>query len=252
MRHGFQIGSLVPNRQLDCSNCELKLLNENALNEEEGIRATNGTNCFERKSTFTGPLPIKQIMTDESIDWNRDGDTNDLKVKSDITCSKNCDDLFEFLHGFNDWDNIKIATPEFNFQTMSVNNNSIVVKELSSDDVIDHQKSLLQSIQDEIQNLGNNNDIEGNLNTTKLEQTKNIVGNILINETNSDSLSNMLEQPTEENLDKSIDYLKELRNFTTSAFDTESFHNLTITPYKNKEIDSKIDILIKSLENLKY
>ena len=62
----------------------------------------------------------------------------------------------------------------------------------------------------------------------------------------------MLEQPTEENLDKSIDYLKELRNFTTSAFDTESFHNLTITPYKNKEIDSKIDILIKSLENLKY
>jgi hypothetical protein len=86
---------------LDYSGCELPPLDENNLNEQEGV----GQSCPEgRMTVFYSPW-MNIIPTGVPVDWNHDGDFNDTGVIADI----NNDGKLTILHGHDDWSNLKFG-----------------------------------------------------------------------------------------------------------------------------------------------
>ncbi len=88
---------------LDYSRKMLPELDESSLNEPIGIQGNAGN------IVPAGPLPALLVNESGPVDWNRDGDANDLGVAADInriraTVPASPNDL---LTGHNDWKNLR-------------------------------------------------------------------------------------------------------------------------------------------------
>jgi hypothetical protein len=87
---------------LDYSGCELLPLDENNLNEQEGV----STSCPPGRLTgYFHEGDFYPTQTGVPIDWNGDGDLNDTGVIADI----NNDGKLTILHGHDDWSNLKFG-----------------------------------------------------------------------------------------------------------------------------------------------
>lgn len=119
MSYSRQFNMLVTNRALDYSRIELPLLSENGLTEISNVGGDAGdeTVFFVDDDGDGKNDHYVRIKCDQPIDWNRDGDTNDVGVVKDLnSCAVysdpskwiyNGDDKqLQELKGYNDWDNI--------------------------------------------------------------------------------------------------------------------------------------------------
>jgi hypothetical protein len=87
---------------LDYSGCELLPLDENNLNEQEGV----GTSCPPGRLTgYFHEGAFYTTQTGVPVDWNHDGDFNDTGVIADI----NGDGKLTILHGHDDWSKLKFG-----------------------------------------------------------------------------------------------------------------------------------------------
>jgi hypothetical protein len=106
MSYSLQFRAADPTRPLDYSRQALADRNETVLNEAAGIGGPAG-----RTAIFGVGGATRVAPADGSIDWNGDGDTDDLMVAEDVTFSRNCRDPSpgQMLRGHNDWPAIQYA-----------------------------------------------------------------------------------------------------------------------------------------------
>ncbi len=117
MNYLFQFKSNVPSRPLDFSRSTLATLNENALNEPNGVSQSDPA----RLNTTYGPVrpavgsdrPVGPGLNSTGIplDWNFNKRYNDLNVVSNVNSGLGgCDGIGQTLNGFDDWENIVFRT----------------------------------------------------------------------------------------------------------------------------------------------
>jgi hypothetical protein len=112
MSYPLQFPRLVPDRPLDYSSENLGTLLEDNLDEAEGVRsgANRGINVVY------GPFTPLISPTGVPINWNRDSDSSDAKVNSDINLltqyRNGCDGSTpsQTLQGYNDWRNLQYVS----------------------------------------------------------------------------------------------------------------------------------------------
>jgi hypothetical protein len=117
MNYLFQFKSNVPSRPLDFSRSTLATLNENALNEPNGVSQSEPP----RLNTTYGPVrpavgsdrPVGPGLNSTGIplDWNFNKIYTDTNVISDVNSGLGgCDGNGQTLNGFDDWENIVFRT----------------------------------------------------------------------------------------------------------------------------------------------
>ena len=111
MSYSRQFSDLISNRPLDYSRSLLSQLNEAGLDENLGI----GSSTPLGLQSVYGPSPIRTNATGIALDWNRDGDTIDVGIVSDINevpPPRRCDvSPNEMLNGHDDWKSIIFSQP---------------------------------------------------------------------------------------------------------------------------------------------
>jgi hypothetical protein len=111
MNYAFQFSNFVHDRPLDYSRELNPSLNEGQLSEPDGVQGV----LTRGYRTAYGPPLVRTARVDVPIDWNRDGDADDIDVAVNINnfgiwgCSQN---RLEVLTGYHDWINI-----QYNFRT---------------------------------------------------------------------------------------------------------------------------------------
>lgn len=155
MSYTRQFSNFIANRPLDYSQSSLATLDESNLNEPNGISASTPPGL----TTVYGPVPPGPGFTATGIpvDWNFDGDTNDLGVTSNINGGLACGATApnEVLTGFDDWN------VGFQFQGVALaqeqTNEQVEVfqeePELTIDDVRQSRLVLLNGIESAIERL---------------------------------------------------------------------------------------------------
>jgi hypothetical protein len=176
MNYIFQLGSRVE-RPLDYSNCSLISLNENNLNESQGM----GANCYaERLTVIKCPAPGMTVVVGGSKNWDfaTDDDSNEMGLANDINGNNrgDCVNSKQILTSHDDWKNIEYIVNNVNFGDMSfeigenleersnifVENgsspmtNQIREPELSSDDMKEQLASVVMEIGNAIDALNDN------------------------------------------------------------------------------------------------
>ncbi|KAA2282090.1 hypothetical protein [Candidatus Nitrosocosmicus sp. SS] len=144
MNYAYQMSSLLGNRTLDYSRSVLPLLNENNLNEVEGLGMSTPPNMI----SAYGPPPIKFTFTGIPVDWSRDDTTTDLGVHADINNipSEGClRSSGENLAGYNDWASLTFG--DVSNGTGSTHSGA-GQKEFTTEDLIGHRILLWESIKD--------------------------------------------------------------------------------------------------------
>ncbi len=88
---------------LDYSREQLPTLSESDLSEPNGIGGHVG------HVVSVGPIPERLVNENGPVDWNHDGDANDLGVTADINWIRAADPASpnDVLTGYNDWINLK-------------------------------------------------------------------------------------------------------------------------------------------------
>jgi hypothetical protein len=267
MSYTRQFSSLIGDRNLDYSRSTLPSLNEANLNEINGIGVSNPIQL----RTIYGPSPVVLTIAGNPEDWNRDGDTLDNPISSDINVLNSCSTSpNQVLHSYDDWNNlVYIATPApgLSLETTTgtnsssskltsntgnntsetttntvVANQSEVLEELTVEDIRQHRIELLESINDAINSLPNA--------AFKQPQTaKEMKGNLTIkpqNETND--IASLLQS---DKLNEAIGQLNELKSKTDSSFGGLAGDDLIINPQAQQRILPLIENLIIVLEKQK-
>jgi hypothetical protein len=194
MNYAFQTPSWLGSWALDYSKCKINSLNEDALNEHEGI----GPGCFANQKTVIfgkglggGSCPFipRLVPTDNSvINYNLNNNDNEV-VSVDLTCNG----LKEIDISHNDWKALKKIPADLSFSTQDslagvpVNNlsDSSIPVEDEDEPIIeltanDRQAHLLYQIQ-EIQQLTNkvNCPTCGEAPGSVIEQLDNLAGIVI-------------------------------------------------------------------------
>ena len=81
MNYHWQVPNSNVGWVLDYSRTELPGLNSNHLVEHHGI---GGDLTDGHREVYVGPQPLQRVPVVGAVDWNRDGDDQDLDVQSDI------------------------------------------------------------------------------------------------------------------------------------------------------------------------
>jgi hypothetical protein len=234
MSYAFQFPSTVANRPLDYSRSALATLNENGLNEPDGISPSTPSGlrtyiCSSGSITDTG-IPV---------DWNIDGDTVDTGVIRSI----NCDGLLVTLNGYNDWINLQYSVAGMPGLAVPAGvEEPTGPADITIDEVRRQRLSLLEDINRSIQNLSN----------TAFDEPANALGikNNLSSEVRPDngSIAVLLES---DDLEQAIQDLTGLRSTMDSSFRGSATNDVITSPAAQSEIVSKIDNLIAVLEKQK-
>ena len=251
MTYARQFSSLISDRPLDYSKSVIASLNEAILNENNGIGASNPLGL----KTVYGPSPVVLTTAGNPEDWNRDGNSIDNPVSSDINDLNfnNCfSSSFQILNGYEDWNNlVYISAPSSGMSLVtnidtnrselpaSLNDSSLdtvdgfeVMEELTVDDIRQHRLELLRSIEDAINSLPD-------LEISQLQET------LKLKETND--LENLLQS---DKLDESIAKLEELKKELTESNITES-NSQTGNLLAQQKVLALIENMIKVLEKQK-
>jgi sugar lactone lactonase YvrE len=101
-------------RPLDFSRSILPVLDENNLNETDGVGATTPPGLYTYYHPTTDPTVASVIsLTGVPIDWNNNGTTNDTGVVANVNCSPfGCDAPGQKVVGYDDW-----SALQFSFRT---------------------------------------------------------------------------------------------------------------------------------------
>jgi hypothetical protein len=154
MSYSFQMSNLVSTRPLDYSRSALAPLNENNLNEPNGISPSDPPGL----TTIYGPRgqgkgPGFNTTTGVPIDWNYNKIYTDRNVISNINGGldgNDCDGIQQNLKGFNDWNALVYTTTPAEalspFQVQQLE----VPEEQTSDDLRESRIILLEGIDNAI------------------------------------------------------------------------------------------------------
>jgi hypothetical protein len=270
MSYTRQFSSLIGDRNLDYSRSTLSSLNEANLNENNGI----GVSIPIQLRTIYGPSPVVLTIAGNPEDWNRDGDTLDNAVSSDINNLDSCSTSpNQILHSYDDWNNLAyITTPapglslgitttvinsssssklasnvendtsDTTINTAAVANQSDALEELTVENIRQHRIELLDSINDAINSLPNAAfkqpqkamELKGNLTVKPQNETNDIVSLL-----QSDKLNEAIQQ------------LNELKSKTDSSFGGLATDDLITNPQAQQKILPLIENLILVLEKQK-
>jgi len=169
MNYVFQFPTPVASRPLSYSSCELDTLNKNSLSEPTGIRP----DCPSGATTYVScPAPGVITALDRPVDYNRDMDSTDVGVRTNVNCDRN---IFAspLLLGYDDWDNLQyisanegLGVPAVGINgtssllTNSTNvdnntNNSVVPIEMTVENVTQLNLGLLAQIDNAVNGLPN-------------------------------------------------------------------------------------------------
>jgi hypothetical protein len=192
LNYAFQTPSLSSSWTLDYSKCKMNSLNENALNESEGI----GPECFPNQKTvifgkdLVDPASCPYIprlvdANNSRINYDLDDDNNEL-VSIDLTCNSALDKYSTH----SDWEALKKIPADLAFSTQdslagvpvnetSPDNNTESLIELTAND---HQAHLLYQVQG-VQQLAKNVTcpICGQGGIDLIEEVQNLAGEIIGN-----------------------------------------------------------------------
>lgn len=229
MNYLFQMSSIVANRPLDYSRCDIAALSENSLSEPAGI----GPSCPPGLMTFANNL---LTLTGIPIDWNGDMDVIDTGITKDI----NDDGGLFTLNGSFDWSHITYTVGE----GTTITGREATTKpepgppEFTVDTLRQHRTLLLADIDRSIKNLSSSafNQTAGE---TSLEALS------VKTEPNTSSIATLLKS---DRLDTAIGQLSDLRSKMDSSLGGSSRDDLITAPSAQREIALKIDNLIGTLE----
>jgi len=268
MTYSRQFSSLIGDRPLDYSRTALPSLDEANLDENIGI----GASTPSALRTIYGPPTLVITTAGNPENWNRDLDTIDTGVVSDIN-NLNFNGCMttpnQRLNGFDDWNNLAYitspaagaspgATPgtagsnssnssllsEGVVNSTNASNQSKVVSEpdLTVEDIRQHRVELLEGINNTINSLPNSAFIQPGI----AEGIKD--GLTSKPQSEIEKISNLLES---DNLDPAIAELTILKNLTDSSAGGLATDDLIIDPQAQQEVVPLIDNLIQVLEKQK-
>jgi hypothetical protein len=229
MNYLFQMSSLVANRPLDYSRCAIAALGENSLSEPAGI----GPSCPLGLKTFANGM---LTSTGTPVDWNNDGDKVDTGIVKDL----NRDTVLSALNSFDDWNHLTYRLGGGSITgTKAITQPEPSMPEFTVDTLRLHRIVLLADIDRSIKNLSSSAFNQSALEAGPLEAlgtaTQPVTGEI----------AGLLKS---DKLDKAIDQLSNLRSAMDSSLGGSSRNDLITDPTTQKEIVSKVDNLIETLE----
>jgi hypothetical protein len=241
MNYLFQLADLVPDRPLDYSRCTLPSLNENSLNEPDGI----GPSCPPGLRTSHSPSPCPPLTTGEATDWNEDGDLIDEKVREDVNCIRGSggDGSFEILNGYDDWSNMIFVTDP----SAGVSIPQDIPEEITVEQLNEHMIQLLALIYNDLRNL----DLGSYVNQDEgvAAQTQAILDNHVANTTSNSSLSGLILSNQPDRFNIAAEALSALRSNMDSSINGTAGDDIITNSTAQREIVPKIDNLIQGLEN---
>lgn len=214
MNYLFQMSSLIGNRPLDYSRSALAELNENELNEFDGIDQSVPPSL----RTVYGPSPIQFTIAGIGVDWDRSKFVDNPNTNADINnieiedCGVSPGDTLE---GYNDWDIIEYYLPSSGTNYYSPyssprNSSDLQVSGIDINTLLKHRLLLWESIR----NQAPLNDL---FNSTSPIQNKNVqIVEGILNET-QDNMTNLL---INNNITKAIAALELLRDNLKSVNNT--------------------------------
>jgi hypothetical protein len=267
MSYTRQFSSLIGDRNLDYSRSTLPFLNEASLNENNGM----GVSTPIQLRTIYGPSPVVLTIAGNPEDWNRDGDTLDNPVSSDINNLDSCSTSpNQILHSYDDWNNLEYITtpaPGLSLGTITTGSNSSsklisnvendssdsttntvvanqseALDELTVDDIRQHRVELLDSINEAINSLPN-------AAFKQPQKAMELKSNLTVkpqNETND--IASLLQS---DKLNEAIQQLNELKSKTDSSFGGLAKDDLITNPQAQQKILPLIENLILVLEKQK-
>ena len=233
------------------------------LNENNGIGASNPLEL----RTIYGPSPVILTIAGNAEDWNRDGDSLDNPVSSDINNLDGCSaSPNQNLNSHDDWNNLRyITTPapgmslgtniEMNMSeippssientTSNMVNQSEVLEELTVDDVRQHRIELLEGINNAINSLPNTAFSQPQ---EALELKESLTLTTPPQPTETSDIANLLQT---DKLDEAIIQLNELKAKTDSSFGGLEADDLITNPEAQEKVLPLIQNLIQVLEKQK-
>jgi hypothetical protein len=260
MNYDFQFKNIISDRPLDYSRCALPPLDEEHLIESNGI----GTSCPPGLRTFVPcPQPGIITLTNVPIDWNRNGRIENDPINQDINCNLDRVDPndpnsspIHILRGHDDWKSIvnileTTAGPITN--KPGISNPPFI--EFSVDNLTQSRLDHLETIDSAIQQVPNTEIklppvLPFKLDPSKVAQgLKDTFSKELDESSNLSKLIQSTESSTlDENLDKAISILNELRNKMDSSLGGSPEDDIITSPEYQKQIVFLIDNFIQSLE----
>lgn len=261
MSYTRQFSSLIGDRPLDYSRSSLPSLAESNLNENNGIGASNPLEL----RTIYGPSPVVLTIAGNPEDWNRDGDSLDNPVNSDINNLDGCSaSLNQILNSYDDWNNLKyISTPaqgmslgtdiemnmseispsSFENTTSNILNQSSALEELTVNDVRQHRLELLEGIDNAINSLPNTA-------FSQPQEALKLKADLTSAQPQNET-SNIADLLQSDKLDEAIVQLNDLKAKTDSSFGGLAVDDLIINPQAQQKVLPLIENLIQVLEKQK-
>jgi hypothetical protein len=126
LNYAFQVPSLIPDRPLDYSRCQMETLKETELNESKGITIP----CDPWKETIIEAAGIvnpfacdnpRAVPINRPVDFNLNGIIDSAPVAYDLNCDG---EKTALVADKNDWDNIKFLKLDGNEGGLILGNNS--------------------------------------------------------------------------------------------------------------------------------
>jgi hypothetical protein len=241
MNYLFQLADLIPDRPLDYSRCALPSLNENGLNEPEGI----GPSCPPGLKTEHSPFPCAPEPTGQATDWNVDGDTGDERVTGDINCVRGSagDGILEVLNGYDDWSNMIFVTDP----SAGVSISQDTPKEITVEQLNEHMLQSLALIYNDLKSL----EIGSYVNQSQgiAAQTQETLDNHVANTTSNNSLSGIILSNQPDRFATTADALSTLRSVMDSSINGTAGNDIITNSTAQQQIVPQIDNLVMGLEN---
>jgi hypothetical protein len=265
MNYDFQFKHKISDRPLDYSPCALPQTPPHELDEEQLIESNGiGTSCPSGLKTYVPcPSPPLITLTDVPIDWNRNNIIENAPINQDINCNLDrvggqpTGDPIHKLKGHDDWksiaDILKTTVGPFSNSVPGLLNPPFI--EFSIDDLIQSRFDHLESINSKIQQVPNTEIKLPPVLPFKLDPSKvaQALKDTLSKELDESSNLSKILQSTEstnldENLDKAISILIELRNKMDSSLGGNPEDDIIKSPQYQQQTVLLIDNFIQSLE----
>jgi hypothetical protein len=253
---------LISNRPLDFSRSALNSLDENNLDENEGIDASSPPGL----TTVYGPPPIKFGTAGNSFDWNRNdiigdvgviADLNHLAVgdESDITSYRACISTpSEVENSYKDWNRVvyNAGNNELDSEIALFGSGGITgPDEMPVEKLAASRLMLLESLNDAIENLPADAFVTSGESQEQQSQLQSEDRRDLLSTETTPEKSELSSLLVSDNLDGSINELQELRSTTDASVGGNPQDDLIVDPEAQQTVLGLIDNFIQSLEKQK-
>jgi len=232
----------TPDRVLDYSDC-VSDLNENSLNDSEGIHYCNNIRQTIYCKIINGVWTGFPVYTDKDKPIDFDGNQSSIQDRQDI----NCNSTETYLKGYNDWSNLKyINSTEVPLNGIRSLHNMILVSnqmhEQDAKDVVNARNSFPIAINELAKQLPEslvkeiNNTLNGNFETKPLNSTTAMPASHLI--INNRSIST--------NVINDVDRLNSNKNITELLSEGKEAQVINQLDLLEKHLNSSADSIVSN------